>query len=205
MYLTRPDNKGSSFFLRGLGGPVFKNTSGQIITAIPCGQPYTFDVPGFSQVWLEQSRNGSPTFNGPYAVPMPSYIADCVRDVGTYQNNVYEIADGKKGAAIGGAVFQVTASAGSFGVPTQPGTNVPTEGTGVLTKPAVAWPAGTLTPTGVSTPSIVVVPGGGGYVPAEQPAATDTAPASGLSDWLPLAAGAGVLLYLFTRKGKRGG
>jgi MYXO-CTERM domain-containing protein len=92
-----------------MGAPVYLDGSGQPISTIPCGTPATFNVPGYSRVWLEQKRNGFPTFDGPYNVPSPAYSAACDRDVGTYQNNVYELdSSGGKGALIGSVAAVVT-------------------------------------------------------------------------------------------------
>lgn len=104
--------------------PVFKNAAGAVITAIECGQPYTFDVPGQSQIWLTMTRDGNQTFNGQFSVPMPSYVSACATDVGTYNAIAYDLASGM---VLGQTQFTIT-PAGSGGVPPGGG-NTPPVGT----------------------------------------------------------------------------
>lgn len=100
--------------------PVFKDPSGAVISSIECGQPYTFDVPGYTRVWLTMTRDGNQTFNGEFPVPMPSYVSSCATDVGTYNAIVYDLTSG---IVLGQSQF-VIHPAGSGGVtpPGGPGT-----------------------------------------------------------------------------------
>lgn len=85
--------------VRGLGqaaagAVMFKDLNGNVITQIPCGQAYTFDVPGYSNVWLVVVKDGVTTFDSSYAVPMPAYTADCGTDPGHYEIVAREIGTG---------------------------------------------------------------------------------------------------------------
>jgi hypothetical protein len=84
--------------------PVFKDASGSVISSIECGQPYTFDVPGYSQIWLTMKKDGQQTFDGQFSVPMPSYVASCATDPGTYQAVAYDL---ESGIVLGTATFTV--------------------------------------------------------------------------------------------------
>jgi hypothetical protein len=91
------------------GGPQFYDHNGNPVQQIQCGTPYTFDVPGYSPglVWLEQTHNGAPSFSGAFQVPMPSYISDCVSQVGQYMNTVYTLG-GAGGVQRGQLIGSVT-------------------------------------------------------------------------------------------------
>lgn len=91
--------------------PVFLDANGRVATQFVCGQTITYAVPGYSKIWLVQTQNGQPQFNGPMAVPMPPYTLDCTRDVGTFVQTAYELTtDGKRGGLIGGATANVLPS-----------------------------------------------------------------------------------------------
>lgn len=100
---------GAYYFLSGnKGTPVFKDANGSPITQMVCGNTMTFDVAGYSQVWLQRLKDGVLDFDGAFAVPMPAYIANCANDIGTYDVAVYEIgADGTKGKLIGQTRFTI--------------------------------------------------------------------------------------------------
>lgn len=77
----------------GAGAAVqFLNAAGQAITQTTCGETIGFDVPGFSEVWLVQTKDGEPQFNGPFHVPMQPYQLNCATDAGQYIAAVYQRA-----------------------------------------------------------------------------------------------------------------
>lgn len=91
--------------------PVFRNFSGQVITSIQCGNSVVFDVPGQTMIWLTRQKNGVQDFNGPYAVPAPPYILNCVDDVGSYVLTAYALnPDNTQGVLLGSTNFTVNAS-----------------------------------------------------------------------------------------------
>jgi hypothetical protein len=142
--------------LNGLSGPVFKNSAGQVISSIVCGQPYTFDVPGYTRVWLRQYKNGQVNFDGIFPVPMSSYMADCVKDVGTYDNVVGEVAssggiDNAMGARIGDVSFRVTpaVTTPTTVTPPNPVYNGPGDGGGGVT---LTFKPGSRVPVPVTPP-----------------------------------------------------
>jgi len=76
----------------GAGAVSFLNAAGQAITEATCGDTIGFDVAGFSEVWLVQTKNGEPQWNGPFNVPMQPYQLNCATDTGEYIAAVYERA-----------------------------------------------------------------------------------------------------------------
>lgn len=96
-------------YLRGVT-PVYYDANGNIIQSAPCGSIYSFDVPGYSQVWLTQKKNGAVIFDGPFAVPMPAYQSGCYNDPGQYVTLAYTTDGNTKGSLIGTTVFTVTAT-----------------------------------------------------------------------------------------------
>ena len=94
-----------------MGQPTFYNMAKQPISSIKCGASAIFDVPGYSLVWLDRTKNGVADFSGPYAVPAPPYVMSCSSDVGSYTITVYQLnADGSKGTLLGSTTFTVTQS-----------------------------------------------------------------------------------------------
>lgn len=84
--------------------PGFFDMHGNPISRIPCGTPYTFQIPGYPQpqIWLDQTFNGKPGYSGALAVPMAPFTSDCSSEVGTYLNTVYTLnPDGSRGQLIG--------------------------------------------------------------------------------------------------------
>lgn len=101
------------YFLRGTkGGPQFYNMSGVPITEIKCGNSVTFDVRGYTRVWMERLKDGVLDFTQPFDLPMAPYIMNCQTDIGVYDVAVYEIdAAGQKAGLIGQTKFTVIAQA----------------------------------------------------------------------------------------------
>ena len=65
----------------------FKN--GIPVTQITVGDTVTYNVPGYSQIWLYQLKNGVQQFNGVYSVPVTyTYTA---QDVGHYDSYAYDL------------------------------------------------------------------------------------------------------------------
>lgn len=89
--------------------PVFKDQNGNPVGSVQVGQAYTFEVPGYTHVWLILTKDGQQTYNGPFDVPMPPYTA-VDYDIGKYVATVY---DPDNGAPIGAAAFQVVAKGAS--------------------------------------------------------------------------------------------
>jgi hypothetical protein len=98
--------------LRAAPGPQFQDVNGNIISSIACGQPYVFDVPGYSSVNLVLLKNGAPDFSGGFNVPMPPYTANCMTDPGVYQATAY---DQVSGANLGTVTFTVEQPTGTTG------------------------------------------------------------------------------------------
>jgi hypothetical protein len=101
---------GAYYLLNGMGGgtPIFRNASGQVINEIVCGATMTFEVSGYSRVWLSQLKNGVLDYDGPFNVPMPAYITQCSRDVAQYELAIYKIdANNVKGELIGQTSFKI--------------------------------------------------------------------------------------------------
>jgi hypothetical protein len=94
---------GAYYFLSASKGTIaYRNMNGQAITEITCGNSVTFDVSGYTRVWLQRLKNGTMDFDQPFDLPMPAYILNCVNDIGVYDVVAYEIdANGVKGALIG--------------------------------------------------------------------------------------------------------
>src|SRR5215471_6409283 len=62
--------------------PIFY-INGSPATTAHVGDSEVFDVPGQSQVWLYQTKNGATQANGPYSVPSGAYTFTA-NDVGHY-------------------------------------------------------------------------------------------------------------------------
>lgn len=95
-------------YLRGLGAPQYMDTAGRPLSAVTCGTPFTFDVPGYSQVWLDQTHNGNPGYSGTFPVPMAPYTPNCSGELGTWLNTVYTVTpQGTRGTFIGSDSLQI--------------------------------------------------------------------------------------------------
>ena len=89
--------------------PIYRDSMGNVITSISPGHTITFEVPGYTGIWLYQTRNGNTIYDAPYNVPMPPYILTD-NDVGVYQVTAYELDSyGNKGKLIGSTTLTVSA------------------------------------------------------------------------------------------------
>lgn len=213
-------------YLRGLGaGPQYMDTSGRPISAIPCGTPYTFDVPGYHEVWLDQTHNGQPGYSGTFPVPMAPYTANCAGELGTWLNTVYTVTpQGTRGTFLGSDSLQIVPQQSGGGPGTGPPVAPPAPFTcppgyyvtkdaqsglpacAALPSQQVTTPGGTFLPTG--TPAInppVPLPTGSAGTGAPPLVITSTGPSfipppvSAPADPLPWIIGAAVVLYLASR------
>lgn len=99
---------GAYYFMSRKGAPTFYNMQGQPITEIVCGNSMTFNVPGYSRVWMSQLKNGTLNYDAPFNLPMPAYVVNCTNDIGVYDIAVYEIdANNVKGELIGQTKFTI--------------------------------------------------------------------------------------------------
>ncbi len=100
--------------------------NGVPVSAVLCGDVISFDVPGYSKVWLTQYQSGKIQFDGPFNLPMPDYRLVCDRDIGNFSATVYALnADGSHGDYLGNAFLTVGANPNAGVVsttPTQPNT-----------------------------------------------------------------------------------
>lgn len=85
-------------------GPVFRDASGAEISSIKCGEAYSFEVSGYSQVILQLIKDGVVTFNQLFDVPMPLYTTVCATDPGHYD---VIVTDPVTGQEIGRTVFDI--------------------------------------------------------------------------------------------------
>lgn len=94
---------GAYYFLSASkGSTTFRNMQGQAISEITCGNSVTFEVSGYTRVWLQRLKNGQLDFDQPFNVPMPAYILNCTNDIGVYDIAVYEVdANDIKGKLVG--------------------------------------------------------------------------------------------------------
>jgi hypothetical protein len=104
------------------GGPAYMDLNGNPITSVICGGSYTFDVPGYSAVWLIIQKNGVQVFSAQFPLPMPSYMSSCSDNVGYYLVSAYDLQTGQ---LIG--TTQLTILPASAGTPS-PGTTPPSSG-----------------------------------------------------------------------------
>lgn len=207
-------------YLRGLGAPQYMDASGRPISAIPCGTPYTFDVPGYHQVWLDQTHNGQPGYSGLFPVPMSPYTANCDGELGTWLNTVYAVTpQGGRGSFIGSDSLQIVPQQSGGGPGTGPPAAPPAftcppgfyvtkdaqsgfPACAALPSQQTTAPGGTFLPTGTPTP----LPTGGAGSGAPPLVITSTGPSyipppveAPAPDPLPWIIGAAVVLYLAIR------
>lgn len=170
-------------------GPAsFYNSQGQPISSIPCGQPYTFNVPGYNQVWLVQTHNGVSQYNGILPVPMAPFTANCSSEPGVYNAMVYTVVNGQQGQYIGSTSLSVLSNA-----------LAPTS-SAAPNAPASAAGGGTVTTTSTTTTSTAAGTSGGGASTVAQPIAMATAPASGITLTPTMMLGLGLLGWVLLAK-----
>lgn len=71
-----------------------------------CGATETFSVSGHSQVWIDQTKNGSPHYSGPLSVPL-TYTTVCNQDEGFYTTSAYHLVGGARETFIGTSSINV--------------------------------------------------------------------------------------------------
>lgn len=101
------------FSLAGMRGtnPQFLDANGTPISSIESGQPYGFNVPGYSQVWLVLNKDGQQVYNANFPLPMALHQAQD-SEIGTWQAIAY---DSNTGQLIGSTTFQITAAGSGTG------------------------------------------------------------------------------------------
>lgn len=102
---------GASLAGMGAVAPVFLDASGNPISSIESGQPYGFNVPGYTSVWLILNKDGTQVYNAALALPMALHTAQD-SEIGTWQAIAY---DANTGQLIGSASFQITAAGSATG------------------------------------------------------------------------------------------
>ena len=188
-------------YMSGLAAYYMKN--GQPVASFTVGDVMTFNVPGYSQVWLDQTQNGASQFSGPFPLPMAPYTLQA-RDAGTFQASVYELTpQGTRGRPIGTDSVQVVAALTlAPNLPPLVIQQTPAPGYAPGSTPGSG--AGLL-PSGVRTPSqppiIVSVPGGGSYIAPPIGVTGSPVAEEGMSP-LTIALIAGIGLLLLTMKWK---
>jgi len=189
-------------YMSGLAAYYMKN--GQPVASFTVGDVMTFNVPGYSQVWLDQTQNGASQFSGPFPLPMAPYTLQA-RDVGTFRASVFELTpQGTKGRPIGTDSAQVVAAiAAPVPISLPPVIQqVPAPG---YTPGVIPGSGSGLLPSGIRTPSqppiIVSVPGGGSYIAPPIGETGSPVAEEGMSP-LTIALIAGIGLLLLTMKWK---
>ncbi len=85
--------------------------NGVPVSAVLCGDVISFDVPGYSRIWLTQYQSGKIQFDGPFNLPMPDYRLVCDRDIGNFSATAYTLnSDGTHGDYLGNAFLTVNAN-----------------------------------------------------------------------------------------------
>lgn len=168
------------------GPAAFYNSAGTPISSIGCGQPYTFAVTGYSQVWLVQTHNGTPQYNGVLPVPMAPYTANCSSEPGLYQAMVYTVVNGQQGQFIGSTSLSVLSNAAA-----------PTSSAAPTSTPNAPAAGGTSTTTTSTTTTSSS--GGGGGVPSmvAQPVSIAAAAPDGVTLTPTMLIGLGLLAVVF--------
>lgn len=90
----------------GQTGPQFLDASGNPITSVQSGQPYGFNVPGYSSVWLILIKDGQQVYNALFSVPMALHTAQD-SEIGFWQAQAY---DPNSGQSLGATTLQITAA-----------------------------------------------------------------------------------------------
>jgi hypothetical protein len=190
-------------YLRGLGVYYLKN--GQPASVLYVGDMMSFNVPGYSQVWLEQTQNGNPQYSGPFSLPMTPYTL-LPQDQGTFAASVYTLTPGNtRGQPIGTDSIQVQAR------PAAPPPPIPVSLPPIIQQtpapgfmpPSGAPSGGGRLPTGVATPSagggttVVALPT---YTPGYEEAPAPEVEQAGMDTTTMLLLGGLILGFMFMGK-----
>jgi len=93
---------GAYFLLNKKGVPTYYDMQGHPVNLVPCGESVSFDVPGYSVVWLSQLKNGQLNYDGLFPLPMSPRVLTCGMDVGIYDVAVFDVdTNGQKSNLIG--------------------------------------------------------------------------------------------------------
>jgi hypothetical protein len=125
-------------------GPVYLDLNGNPINSIICGGSYTFDVPGYSAVWLIIKKNDVQVFSAQFPVPMATYQSTCADNVGYYLVSAYDLQTGQ---LIGTTQLTILpASAGTPSAATTSPSGSPPPAPGAIPSPGIptGTPAGTI-------------------------------------------------------------
>lgn len=174
-------------YLSGLGqGQPYYTKGGQPTQSAAVGDVIGYEVPGVSEIWLEQTQNGGLQYSGPFTVPMAPYTL-LARDAGSFQSAAYTLMPNKtRGQLIGTAVMNVAPIAIAAPLPKLPAP-VPV----VLEAPPM------------QLPTMLAPPAGGPVDFGPDPGAT--APPAESENYTPyILAGAGILAAVaFMSRGRR--
>lgn len=107
---------GAGFGLGDLGAPSpqFLDAGGAPISTVESGQPYGFNVPGYSNIWLILTKDGAQVYNASFALPMALHTAQD-SEIGTWVAMAY---DPVNGSAIGSTTLVITAAGTGTGTST---------------------------------------------------------------------------------------
>lgn len=201
-------------YLRGVGLGAYYFKNGQPATVLYVGDTMSFNVPGYSQVWLDQYQNGALQYSGPMSLPMPPYTLQA-RDAGSFTASVYKLSPaGKKSDSIGSDQIQVLTQPAAqptaqvlYAPPTINATQAPT-----YANPTGGGSGGgtQLLPTGVATPSapapatVLFAPTGPAPNWSDVPQETQQTPATQEAGFSPLGMALilGVAAFAFATRGK---
>lgn len=95
----------------------FINAAGQEITQAVCGDVIGFEVDGFTEIWLIESKDGQMIYNDAFITPMQPYALRCPEDVGNFTAAAYQRASSgpDPGPLIGYASITVLAPGAAGG------------------------------------------------------------------------------------------
>lgn len=95
-------------YLGQVGTPEYL-VNGQPVSSIPCGTPFTFDVPGYGPtIWLTETKNGVKTFDGLFTIPMAPYTSMCNQDEGAYEAAAFTVNNNQPAQLIGTTSVTIT-------------------------------------------------------------------------------------------------
>ena len=131
--------------------PIFYKIPGFPTSSITCGDTYTFDVPGYTTVWLKEWKgSGNLVYNAQYNVPS-TYTSVCNKDEGNYSVEVYitDYFTGQPDQPLGTTSLTINPISAPTPTPASTPTPSPTP---------VSTPESTPTPTPIPTPTPPPVP-----------------------------------------------